>query len=150
MSIDALPFNVYKANIALQLRITQLLQECRQRWLEAAQQRNADATAQTAIELEDVSQSSGWQSLASLSPETYGRLFQVGTSGSHAISETVIRNQAEFAAGLQQALQEWQKTVSVLFGGEQRAQTLPDITNPPAEPATSASPGRATKGGVNR
>lgn len=77
MNIETVPFNLYKANIALQLRITQLLQECRQRWLESARQRTADAIAQTETGMKDLLQSAGWQSLGTLRLETYGRLFQV-------------------------------------------------------------------------
>lgn len=70
MNIESVPFNLYKTNIALQLRITQLMRECRQRWLESVQKRNADANAQTETEMKDLLQSAGWQSLGILRPET--------------------------------------------------------------------------------
>ena len=40
MTTDALPLSLYKANIELQLRITRLLQDSGQQWLEVVWKRN--------------------------------------------------------------------------------------------------------------
>lgn len=144
MNIESVPFNLYKTNIALQLRITQLMQECRQRWLESAQQRNADAIAQTETEMKDLLQSARWQSLGILRPETFGLLFQATMSGTRTISQTVIENQVELAAGVQQALQDWQKAMAAIFGGAHSRPSLQNLARP--ESPSPAAPERTAKG----
>lgn len=116
MSTETFPVNLYRANLELQLRVVQLLQDGRQRWLEAAQQRNTDAMAKTKAEIEGLSQAVSLQSFVTLPADTVGRLFQAGMSGTQTMNEIAMKNQMEFTAGLQHALQDWQKGVTQLFG----------------------------------
>lgn len=146
MSLETLPFGLYKANIELQLSITHLLQECRQRWLESTQQCNAGAIAETENKMKDLLQSGSWQSLATLSPQTLGRLFEVGLSGTQTMSQTLIMNQTAFTAGLQHALQDWQKAVTELYGSACSAQSLQNIVTPIRETAEPATRRKTAKG----
>ncbi|CAM5569349.1 phasin family protein [Eoetvoesiella caeni] len=116
MSTENFSVNLYKTNLELQLRIMQLLQDNRQRWLEAAQQRNTDAMAKTEAEIEGLSQAVDLQSFVTLPADTVERLFQTGMSSTQTMNEIAIKNQTELTAGLQQALQDWQKGVTQLLG----------------------------------
>ncbi|PLC53189.1 hypothetical protein CR155_12905 [Pollutimonas nitritireducens] len=116
MSTETFSVNLYKTNLELQLRILQLLQDSRRRWLEAAQQRNTDAMATTKTEIEGLSQVVNLQSFGTLPADTVGRLFQAGMSSTQTMNKIAIKNQTEFTAGLQQALQDWQKVVTQLLG----------------------------------
>jgi len=132
MNMEAFPTNIYKCNIELQLRIIQLMQECRQRWLESAQQRNSEALAKTESELDVLSQATDLPSIVALRSETFGRLFQACISGTQTMNDTTLKDQAEFAAGLQQALQNWQKAVSDQLGNTYSTQ-WPQNLMPPAQ-----------------
>ena len=146
MSIETFPFNLYKANVELQLRITQMLQQGRRSCLESTQQCNAGAIAETENEIEDLLQSASWQSLATLSPETFGRLLEVGMGGAQSMNQTLIKNQTVFAAGLQQALQDWQKTVTELLNSVYSVQPLQSIFTPTRQSVEPVPRGASTKG----
>lgn len=116
MSTENFPVNLYKTNLELQLRIMQLLQDNRQHWLEAAQQQNTAAIAKTQAEIEDLSQASDLQSLVTMPTDTAGHLFQSYLSSIQTMNEIAIKSQTDFSAGLQQALQDWQKSVNLTLG----------------------------------
>lgn len=86
MSTENFPVNLYKTNLELQLRIMQLLQDNRHRWLEGAQQRNTDAMAKTKTEIEGLSQAVGLQSLVTMPTNTAGYLFQTCMSSAQGIT----------------------------------------------------------------
>ena len=117
MSTENFSINLYKTNLELQLRLMQLLQDNRQRWLEAAQQRNTDAMTKTKTEIEGLSQVADLQSLVTMPTNTVGYLFQACMSSAQAMNEIAIKNQTDFSTGLQQALQDWQKGVTQILGG---------------------------------
>lgn len=147
MSIEALPLELYKANIELQLRITRLLQEGGHNWLESAQKSSAEGIAETTAEIESLLSSASWQSLATLPSETFWRMFQHRVNDTQAINQLAIKNQATFTTGLQQALESWQKSVASVVGGSQTSQPILDLFKQWGAPWTQAGAGETkTKG----
>lgn len=127
MSIEALPLNLYKANTELQLRLTRLLQESGHRWLEATQQPSSENISETTAEIEGLLRSANWQSLTTLPAESFWRLFQSRITDTQTINQIAVKNQAAFTAGVQQALESWQKSVTEVVGATTSAQPFPDI-----------------------
>jgi len=124
MSTETLPLDLYKANVELQLRITRLLQEGAHRWLESIQKSSAEGVAETTAEIDGLLGSANWQSIATLPAETFWRAFQHRVNDGQAINQLAIKNQAAFTAGLQQALESWQKAMIGVLGGSQSTQPL--------------------------
>jgi len=127
MITDTLPLNLYKANTELQLRITRLLQEAGHQWLESVQQASTESIAETTAEIEGLLRSANWQSLATFPSESFWRLFQHRTGDVQLVNQIAIKNQAAFTTGLQQALENWQKSVVATIGNADAAQPLQDI-----------------------
>ncbi len=127
MGTESIPLGLFKANIELQLRITRLLQDSGQQWLESAQRAGADSIAETTSEIESLLRAGNWQSLATLPAESFWRLIQQRTGDAQAINQTVIKNQAQFTTGLQQALESWQRSVLGAIGEDSAAQPLQDL-----------------------
>ena len=134
MSCKTVPLDLYKANAALQLRLTRLLQENGHRWLHSLQQVSADGVAETSAEIEELLKSANWQTLATLPSESLRRLFQLRANDAGAMRQVALENQAAFVAGLQQALQAWQDEIAAAM----RATATPKAATTDNAPAASA------------
>lgn len=148
MSMETLPLDLYKANVELQLRITRLLQEGGHRWLESVQQSSMRSMEQTTAEIEGLLQSANWQSLATLPTDTFWRLFQHGVNDSQTVSQLAIQNQAEFTAGLQEALDAWQKSVMGVAANTSAALSVIDIFKQWGAPWANAASASDTQKGA--
>lgn len=146
MNIESFPFNLYKANVELQLRIAQFLQEGRRNWIESTRQCHAGAGAATEQEMENLAQSANWQALVSLSPKTFGRLLEAAMSGTQTMHQTMLKNQTASAAGFQQALEDWRKSVTGSWASACSAQSLQSIFTPMRAPIAPATHDKSTQG----
>ena len=126
MSEKNLPLELYKANMQLHLELTRLLQEGTHRWLEAALERGSQRLDQNKADMEGLMESANWQSVTMLPAETFWRLHQHQTSVLQGNNRLVIKNQAAFVTGLQQAISSWQKSVSQAMGAGKDTQPMLD------------------------
>ncbi|THF63747.1 hypothetical protein E6C76_14260 [Pseudothauera nasutitermitis] len=111
------PLDLFKANLELQLRVTRLLRESGQRWLEAASRTGTEDLAEAEAEIEDLLKTDNWQTLATLPTQVFWRQFQQRAEDSQSASRFAADNQQAFAEGLQHAVEDWQKSVTAVFGG---------------------------------
>lgn len=152
MSEENLPLKLYKANMQLHLELTRLLQEGTHRWLEAAHERGSRRIDQTKADMEGLMDSANWQSVAMLPAETFWRLHQHQVNTLQGNNRLVIKNQAAFITGLQQAISGWQKSVNEAMGSGTDAQPMLDVmkqwtttwTVPQIEEDKPAAPARKT------
>ena len=148
MNPETFPLGLYKANVELQLHIARLLQEGSHRWLEAAQQCSAGSMLETTARIEGLLRAADWQALSSLPSEVFLRAYQGRVSDAQTINQIAMRNQTDFAAGLQQAMKSWQETVSETWGGAAGAEPFASTFRPWMQPlasAQAASPGKTRK-----
>lgn len=103
------PLNLYKANLELQLRLTRLVQETQKNWLELGTQGTVKSIAETNSQLEQVLKTQDWQKLAALPADTFWRQLQSRFNDNQALVQIAVSSQTSFSAGLQDALQTWQK-----------------------------------------
>ncbi|KAF1697290.1 hypothetical protein CSC62_08805 [Pseudoxanthomonas jiangsuensis] len=129
MTTAALPLDLYKANIELQLRLTRLLQDSGRQWLDAIQHTTEEGIAETTAEIEGLLRTSNWQSLATLPNEAFWRLFQQRSGDVQLVNQIALKNQTSFTTGMQQALETWQKSVASAVGSAGNAQPLQDMLN---------------------
>lgn len=127
MNVESIPLALYKANIELQLRISRLLQENGHRWLESVQQSNAEGISETTAEIEALLRSANWQALAMLPIDTFWRQFQGRVGDTQQMNQLATENQAAFVAGVQQALESWQKEVAEAMHAGGSPQQLQDM-----------------------
>lgn len=127
MNVESIPLALYKANIELQLRISRLLQENGHRWLESVQQSNAEGITETTAEIEALLRSANWQALAMLPIDTFWRQFQGRVGDTRQMNQLATENQAAFVAGVQQALESWQKEVAEAMQAGGSPQQLQDM-----------------------
>lgn len=116
MNTNAPSLDLYKANVELQLRITRLLQESGQRWLEAVSHSGTDGFAEAGAEFAELLKAQDWQALSVLPNQVFWRQIQQRIEDTQAASELAIGNQSAFTDGLQQALRDWQKAVTEAVG----------------------------------
>lgn len=110
MNIDAnLPLSLHKANVALWLRTTQLLQESGQLWLERGSQVVDDNLEEARSCVDQLRESEDWQALAALPGRVAWRVLSQQVGSLQAAAETTLSVQMAFASGWQQALATWQK-----------------------------------------
>ncbi|MCD9033865.1 hypothetical protein LDO32_19325 [Luteimonas sp. Y-2-2-4F] len=114
MSTPTLPLALYKANLDLWLRISELLEENRGQWVALIAREIGDGAAETGAEAAAL-RSGDWQALALLPGQALQRLAEHGVGDLQAAAQTALGNQMTFATGFQQALADWQQaTVSAL------------------------------------
>lgn len=153
MSIETLSLDLFKANAELQLRLTRLLQESGQQWLDAVQRSSTDDIAETTAEIEGVLRADTWQSLATLPAESFWRAFQDRASDVQQVNKIAVQNQTAFTTGLQQALQTWQasvgKAVDQTVAGAGKSDPLQDMLKQWGDTWASmaAMPGKGKTGG---
>lgn len=117
MSFDHdLPLMLYKANLEFYLKTGKLLQESGQQWLEIGTRAFGDGIAESNAEVDQLIRSGDWQTLAALPHDAYWRQFQQRFGDSQAITQIAISNQAQFFAGLQEALHTWQEESAAALG----------------------------------
>jgi hypothetical protein len=110
MSIDPnLPLNLYKANLQLWLNTGKLLQQGQQRWIDLGNKSMTESIEEARGEAERMLDAEDWQGLTALAADMALRTMQKETGNVQALAETMITNQATFAAGLRDALTAWQK-----------------------------------------
>jgi len=116
MSAGSFPSELYKANIELQQRIIELLQECGGNWMAAVQQFGMGGTSDSTAQIEGRLRAADWQSLATLPSEVLWPAFQSRLNDVQVANQIALKNQISFATGLQQALRNWHETVFEAFG----------------------------------
>ncbi|HET9032053.1 MAG TPA: phasin family protein [Dokdonella sp.] len=117
MSIDSkTPMALYKANLELVMRIGALLQENRQRWMQAGAAGTSDAIQRTLAQTERLLTSNDWASLSTMPGEDFWKSLQSGASRLQGSFESSVRSQTEFAEGLKQAFAEWQQQSMAVLG----------------------------------
>lgn len=116
MSAGSFPSELYKANIELQQRIIELLQECGGNWMAAVQQFGMGGTSDSTAQIEGRLRAADWQSLATLPSEVLWPAFQSRLNDVQVANQIALKNQISFATGLQQALGNWHQSVFDAFG----------------------------------
>lgn len=102
------PLALYQANLELVLRLEQLRQQAGRYWLAFGSQAMQQGMAEARTEGEQLGKASGnLQALAALPAEAFWRQMQLQFGQAQAAAEQAAQAQAEFAAGLQDAVQRW-------------------------------------------
>lgn len=110
MIIDSnLPLAQFKANLALALRTSELLQQGRLLWLEENERQTTDTIAEMHDEMSQIDDSADWQALASVPGHAAWAIQHRLFGRFQTMTQVAIANQTQFSAGLQQALAEWQQ-----------------------------------------
>lgn len=122
MTTETLPLDLYKANVALQLSISRLLQQSGHEWLEAVQRTSSENLSETNAKIEGLLQAANWQSLVTLPGASLWRLIEQRTGDAQFVSQIALKNQAAFATGLQQALQQWQESIVAIMNSSSATQ----------------------------
>lgn len=116
MSAGSFPSELYKANIELQQRIIELLQECGGNWMAAMQQFGMGGTSDSTAQIEGRLRAADWQSLATLPSEVLWPAFQSRLNDVQVANQIALKNQISFATGLQKAFGNWHQSVFDAFG----------------------------------
>ncbi len=147
MSINTdLPLNLHKANLELQLRLGRLLQENQRKWLELGSRSLGESIAESSAELEQVLKTQDWQALATLPGEAFWRQLQQRFGDSQAVTQIAVGAQTAFAAGLQDALQAWQKETTQALSGVSDVSTFNSTVNDMLQQWNQFWPGAAGAG----
>ena len=104
-----LPLALMRAQMTFWMRTGELLQDNRNRWLALAQKSLARDTGEAHVETREAAQAADWSALASLPRHTGWRLLKHGVGNAQDLTLTAINNQTALAAGVQQAMAEWQR-----------------------------------------
>lgn len=115
------PFEALNANLALQARLLQLVQENGQRWVALGRELATDATFAKSKSVADALRSGNWQQLAAMPMEAFWAPLQGQFSTSRKLSDEAAAAQSAFIEGLQDALRTWQKDVSTALAGDASA-----------------------------
>ncbi|MDR0225982.1 MAG: hypothetical protein LBI66_06140 [Burkholderiaceae bacterium] len=119
MSAQTIPLHLLKALLELQLHLGRLLQESGQQWLEHAARTGPERIAETGSEIEGLQQSGSWQELATLPAQAFWRHAHLRMGHAQALVQTAVASQMALTQGMQQAVQDWQRQVAGVLGGEQ-------------------------------
>ena len=111
------PMALYKANLELVLRIGTLLQENRQRWMQAGAAGSTEAIQRTLAETQRMLTTNDWSTLSKIPGEEFWNSMGTGAAPLKGTVETAVRSQTEFAEGLKQAFAEWQQQSADALGG---------------------------------
>ncbi|MFT4256237.1 MAG: phasin family protein [Pseudoxanthomonas sp.] len=113
---NQLPLSLYKANLELQTRLGKLLQESSRQWIDYGYRLANGGIAESNAEIEELLRTQDWQKLATLPAESFWRQLQQRFGDSQALAQIAAAAQAEFAHGVQEAVQAWQKETAAAFG----------------------------------
>ena len=127
MSNETIPLNLFKANLKLQLGLQRLMQENGQQGLANATRAGCENIAESGAEIESLLKAQDWQELATLPAQVFWRQFQHQMGGAQALTQVAIKNQTTFTQGLQQAIQDWQKSVTQAVGQADAVLPFQDI-----------------------
>lgn len=111
------PMALYKANLELVLRIGTLLQENRQRWMQAGAAGTSEAIQRTLAETQRMLTTNDWSALSKIPGADFWNSLGTGAAPLKGTVETAVRSQTEFAEGLKQAFAEWQQQSVDALGG---------------------------------
>lgn len=111
------PMALYKANFELMLRIGNLLQENRQRWMSAGAGSASEAFQKSMAETQRMLASNDWTSLTTLPGEAFWKSLQAQSNPLQANAEAAIQHQMAFAQGLQEAFRTWQQQCAEAMQG---------------------------------
>lgn len=120
-----LPSRLWKANLDLQLRIAQLLQDSAREWTDLGTRAVGEGVEEGDAELRAFLRSGDWQSLAALPVDAFWRQAQQRLGDGQALAQIAITAQNAFNRGLVEALQDWRKDT---------AQAMADAGKPAAGP----------------
>lgn len=153
-----LPMELYKANVQLLMNTGLLLQEVRQRWLDLGDKTIGDDVAETRAELDQLATTTDWKDITSLPGNAAWRVIQKRMGDVQAYTETAVAEQMQFASGLQDALNAWQKATTQALSDAGKSMPLatpmpgmlPDVTAfmaafTPGAKAPAAKPARRGK-----
>jgi hypothetical protein len=107
----ALPIALYRANLALQARIGELVQAGGRHWLEYGQRLLDDGLVENQAELKQILHAQDWQKLAALPADTFWRQMQQRFGDQQAAAQIAVATQSAFARDLQDAFIRWQHEV---------------------------------------
>src|SRR5690606_24985820 len=116
MSNETTPFSLFKAHLELQLRLQRLMQENGQQWLESATRAGSERITESSAEIESLLKAKNWQELATLPAQAFWRQSQHYVGGAQALTHVAIQNRTAFTQGLQQAIHDWQESVTQTVG----------------------------------
>ncbi|MFT3717263.1 hypothetical protein [Pseudorhodoferax sp.] len=112
------PFALYQANLDLLMRLEQLRQQASRQWLDFGSAALQQDAAQAFGEAGEMGRTANWQTLAALPAEAFWRQLQLQFGRSQAMAEQAAHTQAEYAAGLVDAVQQWQAQATQALGGD--------------------------------
>ena len=104
-----LPLALYQANVDLQVRIGELLQDSGRHWLEFGQRLVNDGLVENGAELQQLMAAGDWQKLAALPADAFWRQLQQRFGDQQAAAQIAVAAQSSFARDLQDALSRWQQ-----------------------------------------
>ena len=149
----ALPFALYRANLALQARIGELVQAGSRHWFEFGQRLIDDGLVENQAELKEILRAQDWQKLAALPADTFWRQMQQRFGDQQAAAQIAVATQSQFARELQEAFVSWQHEVIEAMDDAGLGQAVPAFdpdwttlfTGHPTTPAAQAHRDAATE-----
>lgn len=145
MNTAPLPSELYKANVELQQRVIELLQENGRNWIDILQQFGVGGVSDTATQIGDRLRTADWQSLVTLSSEVFWPALQRQLNDVQAINQVALKNQISFTTELQQALRDWHHSVFGAFGSAVEAGDLFKQWGAPWAQAVTTATSKAEK-----
>lgn len=119
-----IPFELYKANLQLALRINKLQKECGRRWLDTFDQAVGESVFESQQEIDKLAAGHDWPSLMPVPGETFLRLMQQGVGDARTVAEVAVTNRTRFLAGLQEAFLLWLREAGKALGGAEGARSF--------------------------
>src|SRR5690606_23215418 len=103
---------LWKANLDLQLRIGQLIQDSGRDWLELGTRAAGEGAVEFDAGLRKLMRGGDWQALAALPVEAFWGQAVQRWGGGQALNQTALHAQDSFASGVLEALQDWQQALA--------------------------------------
>ncbi len=103
---------LWKANLDLQLRIGQLIQDSGRDWLELGTRAAGEGSAELDAGLRKLMRGGDWQALAALPVEAFWRQAEQRVGDGQALNQIALQAQDSFASGVLEALQDWQQALA--------------------------------------
>lgn len=116
-SASNLPTTLWNANLDLQRRISQLLQDSAQSWLDLGTHALGEGMSETETELRDALRGGDWQAIAALPADAFWRQVELRLGDGQALAQVALNAQNAFASGLIEALQAWQAQTARAWTG---------------------------------
>lgn len=111
-----LPFTLHKLNLELQVKLLRLLQENSQQWLDYSHRLLHDSISESDAAMQSLLDADDWRKLADLPNDAFWQKVQRRLSDSQAAMQALLKTQASFSTGAQQAMQAWQKDLTQILG----------------------------------